>query len=357
MRAAAGARTVAAVVGFVLAVVVCSCCRVRQRLPRPAVRLRRHLPDRARSGSTSSPGYTGQISLGHGAFMAIGGYTTAILISTRACSSRPRLHERHEGPLDDPDRGTRRRRWPGCLFGIPALRLSGLYLALATFAIAVATAGRDQALRGLHRRRRRGQPVRPARPDRRHRRRHDLRAPPHVQRLALLPLAGRSRSSRSRWRGSCCAAAPAARSAPCATARPRPPRPASTSPRYKTLAFGISAALRRGRRLAVRDRDHLRQPGHVPDLALDLPARRRRRRRARLARRAARGRGLHPVHADLWAQNADRLIPDWLPWLGDLDTSSPGAPAVAFGVVLIAIMLAPADGRRRPDPAGVGGRE
>ena len=26
-------------------------------------------------------GYTGQISLGHGAFMAIGGYTTAILVS------------------------------------------------------------------------------------------------------------------------------------------------------------------------------------------------------------------------------------------------------------------------------------
>ena len=28
-------------------------------------------------------GITGQISLGHGAFMLIGGYTTAILISTR----------------------------------------------------------------------------------------------------------------------------------------------------------------------------------------------------------------------------------------------------------------------------------
>ena len=40
-----------------------------------------------------------------------------------------------------------------------------------------------------------------------------------------------------------------------------------------------------------------------------------------------------------WAQQADKAVPDWLPWLGDINTSSPGAPAVAFGVILIAIML------------------
>ena len=39
-------------------------------------------------------GYSGQISLGHGAFMAIGGYTTAIL-DDRA---------RRQGHLDDPGR-------------------------------------------------------------------------------------------------------------------------------------------------------------------------------------------------------------------------------------------------------------
>ena len=72
-------------------------------------------------------GYNGQISLGHGAFYAVGAYTTAIMI------------DRWEVP------------YPvtiavagvvclvvGFLFGIPALRLEGLYLALATFALALA---------------------------------------------------------------------------------------------------------------------------------------------------------------------------------------------------------------------------
>ena len=73
-------------------------------------------------------GYNGQISLGHGAFYAIGAYVAAILME-------------HAG-------------WPywatlpvaglacfifGFLFGLPALRLHGHYLALATFALAVAT--------------------------------------------------------------------------------------------------------------------------------------------------------------------------------------------------------------------------
>lgn len=72
-------------------------------------------------------GYNGQISLGHGAFYAIGAYAAAILMD--------------------------RYGWPywstvpvagalcfvvGFLFGLPALRLSGHYLALATFALGVA---------------------------------------------------------------------------------------------------------------------------------------------------------------------------------------------------------------------------
>ena len=72
-------------------------------------------------------GYNGQISLGHGAFFAIGAYTAAILMDSGG--------------------------WPywatipvagvvcliaGFLFGLPALRLEGLYLALATFALGVA---------------------------------------------------------------------------------------------------------------------------------------------------------------------------------------------------------------------------
>ena len=72
-------------------------------------------------------GFNGQISLGHGAFFAVGAYVAAILIE-------------HAG-------------WPwlltlpvaaavcfivGYLFGLPALRLEGHYLALATFALAIA---------------------------------------------------------------------------------------------------------------------------------------------------------------------------------------------------------------------------
>jgi branched-chain amino acid transport system permease protein len=73
-------------------------------------------------------GYNGQIALGNGAFYALGAYTVAILLE-------------HTGiPY-----------WAtipfaavicfiaGFLFGLPALRLEGPYLALATFALAVAT--------------------------------------------------------------------------------------------------------------------------------------------------------------------------------------------------------------------------
>jgi branched-chain amino acid transport system permease protein len=74
-------------------------------------------------------GINGQISLGHGAFMAVGGYTVAIAIT--------------------------RAGWPpeaamllaavlcalfGGVVGVVALRLSGAYLALATFALAVSVA-------------------------------------------------------------------------------------------------------------------------------------------------------------------------------------------------------------------------
>jgi branched-chain amino acid transport system permease protein len=73
-------------------------------------------------------GYNGQISLGHGAFYAVGAYVTAIMmdkwdvpywatlpVSAVVCAAF------------------------GFLLGLPALRLGGLYLALTTFALAVAT--------------------------------------------------------------------------------------------------------------------------------------------------------------------------------------------------------------------------
>jgi len=72
-------------------------------------------------------GYNGQLSLGHGAFFAIGGYATAVFITQFVIPY-----------------------WAvipvaavigfivGFLFGFPALRLGALYLALATFSLALA---------------------------------------------------------------------------------------------------------------------------------------------------------------------------------------------------------------------------
>jgi branched-chain amino acid transport system permease protein len=73
-------------------------------------------------------GYNGQISLGHGAFYAVGAYTTAIMMSL----------------WDIPYWATIPVSAIVCagfgfLIGLPALRLGGLYLALTTFALAVAT--------------------------------------------------------------------------------------------------------------------------------------------------------------------------------------------------------------------------
>jgi branched-chain amino acid transport system permease protein len=70
--------------------------------------------------------YTGQVSIGHGAFMAIGGYTTGILVYHRHWEDVRTL------PIAGLVAGV-----AGLLFGLPALRLRGLYLALATFALAV----------------------------------------------------------------------------------------------------------------------------------------------------------------------------------------------------------------------------
>jgi branched-chain amino acid transport system permease protein len=72
-------------------------------------------------------GYSGQISLGHGAFMAVGGYTTAILMVDHG------VRDLYTIPVAALVAGA-----AGLAVGIPALRLSGLYLAIATFGMAVA---------------------------------------------------------------------------------------------------------------------------------------------------------------------------------------------------------------------------
>jgi len=71
-------------------------------------------------------GYTGQISIGHGAFMAIGGYTSAIL-----------SRDHHMSLILTMVVAFGICFLCGLLVGLPALRLSGVYLALATFALAV----------------------------------------------------------------------------------------------------------------------------------------------------------------------------------------------------------------------------
>ncbi len=69
-------------------------------------------------------GYTGQVSLGHAAFMAIGGYTHAILLAAGV----PFLASL---PAAMVVAGA-----AGFIVGLPALRMSGLYLAVATLAFA-----------------------------------------------------------------------------------------------------------------------------------------------------------------------------------------------------------------------------
>ncbi|MBC5763407.1 branched-chain amino acid ABC transporter permease [Ramlibacter albus] len=72
-------------------------------------------------------GFNGQISLGHGAFFAIGAYTAAVLMDKAGVPYWATIPVAGFVCLV-----------AGFLFGLPALRLEGLYLALATFALGVA---------------------------------------------------------------------------------------------------------------------------------------------------------------------------------------------------------------------------
>jgi len=72
-------------------------------------------------------GYNGQISLGHGAFYAIGAYVAAIMMDHFGLPYWATIPAAGAVCLV-----------AGFLFGLPALRLEGVYLALATFALGVA---------------------------------------------------------------------------------------------------------------------------------------------------------------------------------------------------------------------------
>ncbi len=277
-------------------------------------------------------GYTGQISLGHGAFMAIGGYTTAILMIDHGVKDVWTI------PIAGLVAGA-----AGFLFGIPALRLSGLYLALATFAVAVATPGLikrfDEFTGG-------GQGINLFGTE-------ELTAslePVTVlgQELnfnnwlyylstsiaivlyvvAWLLLRGRTGRAFRSVRDSETAAVSFGISLA----------------RYKTLAFGVSAAYAgvAGSLFAIATT--FVNPDTFP-IALSIFL---------LVGVVVGGLGslvgmiagavfIHFMQTQ-WAQDAESVIPDWLPVLGKLDTDSPGAPAVVFGAVLILLMFVLPDG-------------
>ena len=166
-------------------------------------------------------GYTGQISLGHGAFMAIGGYTTAILMTDHGVKDVWTI------PLAGLVAGI-----VGFLFGIPALRLSGLYLALATFAVAVSMPAVIKRFEGFTGG---GGGI------------NLFGVPELTASLTPVTVLGRELTFND-WiyylcwtialvgyvvACSSCAVGPAARSAPCATARARRSRRGSASPRTR----------------------------------------------------------------------------------------------------------------------------
>jgi len=297
-------------------------------------------------------GITGQISLGHGAFMLIGGYTTAILISNQDPPLELLGHQ-FQGDVQD--------LWTiplaglvagtvGFLFGFPALRLTGLYLALATFAVAVAAPGIVKKYEGFT------GGVTGINMFESPRLTGVARTDPITFEstgegvsflgitigsfndwlyflswtlalvlfaLAWLLLRGRFGRSLRAVRDSELAAASSG----------------INLATYKTLAFGISAfyAGVAGSLLAIATT--FVNPDTFP-IALSIFL---------LVGVVVGGLGslwplvfgaifIHFMQIE-WAQRVEAVIPDFLPLLGDIDTDAAGAPAVAFGVILILIML------------------
>jgi len=303
-------------------------------------------------------GITGQISLGHGAFMLIGGYTTAILISNGARPGDPPLEllgHQFTSDLRDiwtiPLAGLIAGLF-GFLFGFPALRLHGLYLALATFAVAVATPAIVRKYEGFT-----GGGGGINFFDAEGRTRSQITTDPVTfeQVESKIEVLGLSIPSFNEWlyylswtlalvlfgaawlllRGRFGRALRAVRDSELAAASS-----GVNLARYKTLAFGISAfyAGVAGSLLAIATT--FVNPDTFPiTLSIFL-----------LVGVVVGGLGslwplvfgaifIHFMQIE-WAQRAEAVVPNWIPILGDIDTDAPGAPAVAFGVVLILIMLA-----------------
>ena len=167
-------------------------------------------------------GYAGQISLGHAGLMAAGAFTVGILfreINAPFWITLPAAAL--VGAL------------LGIIFGLPSLRLRGLYLAVSTLAlhfVVIYLGGEYETRRGFST----GIVDRSA----------EARRPCRSRTVAP----GTSSCWPRRPRRCCSAlnllrAAPAAPGARSARTRPWPRRSASASPRYKLLAFVISSAI------------------------------------------------------------------------------------------------------------------
>ena len=299
-------------------------------------------------------GFTGQISLGHGAFMAIGGYTTAILMSNQ---EPPLEFLGHQFTNDVRDIWTipiagLLAGVVGFLFGFPALRLAGLYLALATFAVAVATPALIRKFEGFTGG---GAGINIFEVETRTRPTETTDPVTFETVVEPIEIIGLEVLSFNEWlyylswtialvmfavawfvlRGRVGRAFRAIRDSELAAASS-----GINLATYKTLAFGISAfyAGVAGSLLAIATT--FVNPDTFPiTLSIFL-----------LVGVVVGGLGslwplvfgaifIHFMQIE-WAQNADAAIPDWLPLLGDANTDVPGAPAVAFGVVLILVMLA-----------------
>jgi branched-chain amino acid transport system permease protein len=299
-------------------------------------------------------GITGQISLGHGAFMLIGGYTTAILISNQEPPLQLLGHHFSNDMRDIwtiPIAGLI-AGFAGFLFGYPALRLSGLYLALATFAIAVAAPAIVRRFPGFT-----GGGSGINFFDAEGRTKSEITTDPITfeQTESAIRILGFDIPSFNEWlyylcwtialvlfgvawlllRGRFGRTLRAIRDSELAAASS-----GVNLARYKTLAFGISAfyAGVAGSLLAIAT-TFVNPDAFGITLSIFL-----------LVGVVVGGLGsLWPLVLGAvfiqfmqteWAQDAESAIPDFLPILGDIDTDLPGAPAVAFGVILILIMLA-----------------
>ena len=275
-------------------------------------------------------GLSGQVSLGHGAFMAVGGYVTAILVSEQGLelfghTFSSDVRDIWTLPLAGILAGV-----AGILFGLPATRLAGAYLALATFGIGVALPAvlrKAESLTGG------GNGI-------------NLFGLPRLSGLGVeVDVLGRTLTYNDWLYYSCWTVALVLLAASSLLLRGRLGRslravrdaePAALSSGVNPMAAKTARVrhlrLLRGRGgRPLRDAHDLRQPGSLRRDAVDLPARRRRRRRL----------------GTMWTQAFGAAFIVFLPDVAQAISKEPGVPAIVYAVVLIGLMLVL--------PGGVGG--